>query len=213
MTKLIHPPLKGPEETILMIAEEVFAQYSFAGATVRMIANKSRVNSSMISYYFGSKEALYINIFDLRLGEITEEISWFEKLDLDPAQKLVAYLTAYIDRVISNRNFHRLLGNELVCEQHSSVTLIIFETRKRIHDFLLEIIGSGIAKGYFKKIDEEVLVLNILALVWSVFIDHVTTRIHLQRSPDENLTRRITDYIMTMVTITEQNKSKTKSHV
>lgn len=205
--------LQSRKETILMIAEEVFAQYSFAGATIRLITKRLGVNSAMISYYFGSKEALYLDIFKLRLKEFTEEISRFEELDLNPAEKLSAYLAAYIKRVSSNHNFHRLLSNELVAVQHPSIIVQVSEARKRIYNFLLKTIVSGINKGCFKKIDEEVFVLNILALVRSAFTDDLTTQIHLNKPPQEDFSRRIVDYIMAMLTLQDHNQFVRKSHV
>jgi TetR/AcrR family transcriptional regulator len=200
MTNATNYGLHDRKETILMIAEEVFAQYSFAGASIRFIGERSGVNSAMISYYFGSKEALYLDIFKLRLEEIVEEIDQFERLDLDPEEKLNAYIAAYIKRVASNQSFHRLLCNELIAEQHPLIIAQLSEVRNRVFNFLLKIIGSGISKGYFKKIDEEVFVLNILALVRSVFTDYLTLRIHLNKTPQDDFARRIVNYVMSMLT-------------
>jgi AcrR family transcriptional regulator len=213
MTTPIHYSLKHRKETILVTAEEVFAQYSFAGATIRLITKKSGINSSMIGYYFGSKEALYLSIFELRLEKVVEEIDQFETLDLNPAEKLKAYITAYTDRVAANPHFYRLLCNELIIVQHPSVIAQVTATRKRIHDFLLNIIARGIAQGYFKKIDEELVVLNILALVRSVFTDYLITCCHLNKPPQEDFTRRIVDYIMTILTPHNLHPFKRKSHV
>jgi AcrR family transcriptional regulator len=58
MTKPINYSLQDRKETILMIAEEVFAEYSFARASIRLITKRSGVSLAMISYYFGSKDAL-----------------------------------------------------------------------------------------------------------------------------------------------------------
>jgi AcrR family transcriptional regulator len=166
----------------------------------------------MISYYFGSKAGLYLNIFKLRLEEMTEEISRFEEVDLDPAQKLKAYLAAYIERIASNQRFYRLLCNELVTVQHPSIIARVSEARKRIYNFLLKIIGSGIIKGCFKKIDKEVFVLNIIALVRSVFTDRLTTPAHLNKPSQEDFARRIADYIMSLLTLQDHNQFERKSH-
>jgi AcrR family transcriptional regulator len=213
MTNATNYGLHDRKETILMIAEEVFAQYSFAGASIRLIGERSGVNSAMISYYFGSKEALYLDIFKLRLEEIAEEINHFEQLDLDPAEKLKAYIAAYIKRVACDQSFHRLLCNELIAEQHPLIIAQLSDVRNRVFNFLLKIIGSGISKGYFKKIDQEVFVLNILALVRSVFTDYLTLRVHLNEAPHEDFARRIVDYVMSMLTPEEHNQFETKNHV
>jgi TetR/AcrR family transcriptional regulator len=213
MTKLINHNLQHRKETILMIAEEVFAQYGFEGATIRLITERSGVNSAMISYYFGSKEALYLDIFKLRLKEVAEEITMYELLDIDPSKKIKAYLTAYIGRVATNQNFNRLLCNELVSVHHPSIITQVSEVRNRLYRFLLKTITDGIAGGFFKTIDKEIFVLNILALVRSVFTDHLTTRIHLNELPQQDFARRIVDYLMSALILEDNNQFETKSHV
>jgi TetR/AcrR family transcriptional regulator len=213
MTKTINNSLEDRKKAILTIAEEVFAEYSFAGATIRLITKRSGISSAMISYYFGSKEALYFDIFKLRLGEMSDEISRFEKLELDPSEKLEAYLAAHIKRVAANQNFHRLLCNELVAVQHPDIIAQVSDARKLIYNFLLKTIGNGISKGCFKRIDEQIFVLDILALIRSVFTDHLNTGIHLCKSPQEDLTRRIVAYLMSALTIGDQNQIKTKNYV
>jgi len=213
MTKPANNHLHNRKKEILLIAEEVFAQYSFAGATIRLITKRSGVNSAMISYYFGSKEALYFNIFMLRLEEITEEISRFEQLDLNSAEKLKTYLTAYVKRIASNQSFHRLLCNELVSMQHSSIIAQVSETRNRIYNFLLKVITGGIAEGYFKKVDEEVCALNILALVRLMVTDHLTSNIQLNKRPQQDFSCRVVNHIMSMITPEDHHQFEIKNHV
>jgi TetR/AcrR family transcriptional regulator len=212
MTNSLNIDPQPRKETILTIAEQVFAAYSFSGAGIRLITKKAGANSGMISYYFGSKEGLYCDIFKLRLDEVSEEISRFESIDVDPAEKLKAYLTAHISRVATNQNFHRLLSNELVALQHPAIIVQVSAARKRIYHFLVKTIENGITKGYFKKIDEEIFVLNILALIRSVFTDHLNAGTDLCKSPQENVTLRIVGYIMSTLTI-ENYQIETKSHV
>jgi len=48
------------KERILAVAEEVFADYGFKGATIRDICKKAEVNIAAVNYHFGDKERLYI---------------------------------------------------------------------------------------------------------------------------------------------------------
>lgn len=213
MTKLAQDHVKERKEKIRIIAEEVFAQYTFPGATIRLITQRSGINASMISYYFGSKEALYLYIFQKRMEEISAAINRFEKLDLDPPGKLMAYVKAYTGRVMHNRNFYRLLCNELVSVQHPAVILIVSEARQQVHDFLLKTITQGISQGYLKQTDEAVLVLNILALVWSAFVDDMSVHIHLPGQSRKALRQRILQYITTMLNPEDHHSLKNTSHV
>ncbi len=47
-------------EDILKAALELFAMRGYAETTVQDIVKKAKINLSMVSYYFGGKEALYI---------------------------------------------------------------------------------------------------------------------------------------------------------
>jgi AcrR family transcriptional regulator len=78
MTKPINHSLQHRKETILMIAEEVFAQYSFAGATIRLITERSGVNSAMISYYFGSKKRFIWIFLSYGWGKLLKRSAMFE---------------------------------------------------------------------------------------------------------------------------------------
>ncbi|MGL1893971.1 MAG: TetR family transcriptional regulator [Spirochaetaceae bacterium] len=49
---------------LLLASKSLFANKGFAQTSIRDISDKSKVNSSMISYYFGSKNGLLVGIFD-----------------------------------------------------------------------------------------------------------------------------------------------------
>ena len=191
--------VQDSKQTLLKGAEELFAKHGFDGTSIRLIAKELGVNSGMISYYFGSKEALYLQIFRNRLLEIADEISRFDQLDLDPGKKLEAYLLVYIKRISSNQSFHRLLYNQLATRRHPAVISMVSEARVQIYHFLLKIVKSGIHTGHFKAIDEEIFSLNILSFIPSVFTGNLATLIHLNEPIREDIAGRMIDYIMLTV--------------
>lgn len=56
--------LDGTKLQILKAASEVFAERGFRDGTIRDIAHRADVNSAAISYHFGSKEQLYVFVFN-----------------------------------------------------------------------------------------------------------------------------------------------------
>ncbi|MBS7565478.1 TetR/AcrR family transcriptional regulator [Mucilaginibacter sp. Bleaf8] len=187
------------KQLLLKGAEELFARHGFDGTSIRLIAKELNINSGMISYYFGSKEALYLEIFKNRLIEITAEINGFDQLDLDAEQKLRGYLQLYINRISSNKNFHRLLYNQLATRRHPAVIAMVTEARVQIYQFLLKIIQSGIDTRHFKAIDAEILALNILSFIPSVFTGNLSSLMHLNGPVRDDLTSRMIDHILLMV--------------
>jgi AcrR family transcriptional regulator len=55
------------KDHILDVAERVFAEQGYDGASTRMISGEAGVNMAMLNYYFGSKEGVFLAIFDRRI--------------------------------------------------------------------------------------------------------------------------------------------------
>ena len=60
-------------EAILVAAEKLFADMGYAGTTLREIADGSRVTQALINYYFGSKFALFEEVYLRRAVEVARE--------------------------------------------------------------------------------------------------------------------------------------------
>jgi len=58
---------------ILDAAEKAFADFGFAGASLRHIVGEAAVNLPAVYYYFGSKEGLLEAVFKRRFGPLRQE--------------------------------------------------------------------------------------------------------------------------------------------
>lgn len=58
---------------ILKVAERLFSEHGFDGVSMRALVARSSVNLSSVNYYFGSKEALFEEVFACRARVITEK--------------------------------------------------------------------------------------------------------------------------------------------
>ena len=83
---------KPAEEQILRAARELFAERGFRDTTVREIAKRAGVNGAAINYYFDSKEALYVAVFEEAyerfrqpftemLGGVRDQATWRAALE------------------------------------------------------------------------------------------------------------------------------------
>src|SRR5687768_7667983 len=61
------------KDRILGAAEELFAQYGFAGTSLRQVTSRADVNIAAVNYHFGSKENLVNEVFRRRMDEMTEQ--------------------------------------------------------------------------------------------------------------------------------------------
>jgi AcrR family transcriptional regulator len=57
----------------LNAAEEVFGQHGYEGTTIRAIAKRARVNLGTLQHYWGSKRALFRDLFERRFGPLHAE--------------------------------------------------------------------------------------------------------------------------------------------
>ena len=60
-------------EAILTTAEKMFADLGYAGTTLREIADGAHVTQALINYYFGSKFALFEEVYLRRAVEVSRE--------------------------------------------------------------------------------------------------------------------------------------------
>lgn len=59
------------KDRILGAAEELFAQYGFAGTSLRQVTTRADVNIAAVNYHFGSKENLVNEVFRRRMDDMT----------------------------------------------------------------------------------------------------------------------------------------------
>lgn len=71
--------MASKRDEILTAAQELFAEYGYAGTTMRMIAEKAGVAFGLVSHYFGNKENLFLvaghEMIDAMLVAIREDIA------------------------------------------------------------------------------------------------------------------------------------------
>lgn len=90
------------KERILGAAEELFAQYGFAGTSLRQVTSRADVNIAAVNYHFGSKENLVNQVFKRRLDELSEHrLSALDAaVERDP-RSLEGILAAFIEPALA----------------------------------------------------------------------------------------------------------------
>ncbi|MGN7934367.1 MULTISPECIES: TetR/AcrR family transcriptional regulator [Pseudomonas] len=61
------------KELILNEAEKVFAMHGFLGATLKQIAQNSNVTQALITYYYGTKQNLFMEVYRRGLSDIDKK--------------------------------------------------------------------------------------------------------------------------------------------
>jgi AcrR family transcriptional regulator len=99
MTASVHFSTK---ERILGAAEDLFAQFGFAGTSLRQVTSHAEVNIAAVNYHFGSKENLVAEVFRRRLDELSEKrLSALRDALQDHPGKLEPLLAAFIEPALA----------------------------------------------------------------------------------------------------------------
>lgn len=160
MKEIIEKPDK--KDHILDVAERLFSEMGFEGASTRHISKEAAVNMAMLNYYFGSKDGLYRAVLERRLGNFRQTLSSLFHENISSWEKVDHCVELYVDRVIGNNKFHRLIHREISLQQRSESSSFISETLLRNILEVKRILQEGIENGSFRQVDVEMTVASIL---------------------------------------------------
>jgi AcrR family transcriptional regulator len=85
------------KDRILGAAEELFAQFGFAGTSLRQVTSRADVNIAAVNYHFGSKENLVNEVFRRRMDEMSaQRLSQLRTAVAQSPCELEAVLAAFV---------------------------------------------------------------------------------------------------------------------
>jgi AcrR family transcriptional regulator len=191
---------------ILDVAERLFAEQGFEGASVRDIAKDADVNVAMISYYFGSKEKLLEAVFIRRASEIKLQIENMLQNDaLSPMDKINELVETYIERMVNRQNFHKLMVREQMLMKDNPICYQIIEIKKRNQELIRSLIKDGQDKGIFKNdIDIPLMMVTMIGTANQLITtQHIYRELNnLQDMPEDifqhNLKNKLSQHLKTI---------------
>jgi AcrR family transcriptional regulator len=137
---------------IMETAETLFAEKGFNGTSIRDIAEKAHVNLAMISYYFGSKDKLLETLFSYRGEHLKLKLeSIIENKQMSSFDKMNTLIEHYIDKVMQQQCFSRIMAREQVLNHTGITAELIFQMKKRNQELISRLIHEGQKKGEFRK--------------------------------------------------------------
>ena len=144
-------------------AEMLFAEKGFNGTSVRDIAEKAGVNLAMISYYFGSKDKLFEALFLYRADASKVKIETIiGRTELSAMERVYLLIDSYIEKIMGQQCFHRVLAREQVLNNVITSKLIL-DMKKTNQELIKKIIHEGQRKGEFRKhIDIPMMMITMI---------------------------------------------------
>jgi AcrR family transcriptional regulator len=151
------------KDHILDVAERMFSEMGFDGASTRLISGEANVNMAMLNYYFGSKEGLFLAVFDRK---ITSFQNLLQNIGNDGSMsswdKMEKYVELYSERVVSNNCFQKLLYQEMGMNRRTELSDNIRDILMKNVSEVDKILKEGVENGEFKKdTDIEMVIATI----------------------------------------------------
>jgi AcrR family transcriptional regulator len=151
---------------ILHAARNEFMRHGFSGARVERISRTAKSSDRMIYYYFGSKEALYIEVLEAVYAAMADAEAGLA-LDLaDPQAALCRVIEFTWNYYLAHPEFVALLANEnLQRGRHITKSVKVKQLSRPALEILDRILREGTRQGVFRPgIDVKKLYLTIAAL-------------------------------------------------
>lgn len=149
-----HPPAHDPDPVkadILQAAITEFGEKGLAGARVDDIAAATRTSKRMIYYYFGSKDALYLNALEASYRRVRQTEIGGNLDAMPPVEALRCLVAVTFDHHLNNESYIRMVMAENInrgrCLAQSPH---IRELNRPAIDLVRRIYERGVRDGVFR---------------------------------------------------------------
>lgn len=154
---------ENAELEILNAAKDVFQEKGMAGSRMQEIADKARINKSMLHYYYRSKQLLFEAVFKSAFKLLAPQLNKILNDDSELFDKIRNFTNNYISFVI----VHPYLPNFVIQELNKNPDFLEkLRTEKdfpNIEKFKIQV-ENAITLGIIKPIGSEQLFINIISL-------------------------------------------------
>jgi len=165
---------RNTKEKLVQVAERLFAEKGFDGASVRDICAGAGANLGAVTYHFGGKEALFAEVLDRRIQPMLQTGMEIVQSAMEPEQKLRALLEAYAMHVLHRDPALRAFFAEVIQggRRLPQKAMEALHWRNRVFG---EIVNEGVVKGAFRECDVE----NAAWIFFGMIAAFILTEPHL----------------------------------
>ncbi|ASU32195.1 TetR/AcrR family transcriptional regulator [Mucilaginibacter xinganensis] len=151
------------KDHILDVAEKVFSEHGFDGASTRLISGEANVNMAMLNYYFGSKEGLFIAVVERKITSFQDILQNIGNAsDMSPWDKIERYIEIYGEKVVNNNCFQKLLYREMGINRRTDLSDKLRSILMVNVGELTKILDEGVRQGDFNADVDAAMVIATL---------------------------------------------------
>ncbi|MFA5120951.1 TetR/AcrR family transcriptional regulator [Zavarzinia sp.] len=163
---------KGVADALRQIALDLFASQNYSTVTIKDISSSTGVNPSLIYYYFGSKEALFLNAVNDAVEKAFAQFELVSRRGDSPEDVISAWIEVHIVQFIMLQKLAKI-SLDYACtssrKPHVDKAIRKFYDKEAV--VLSRAIRQGISRGIFRETDPMEMATFI-----STFLDGVLFR-------------------------------------
>jgi AcrR family transcriptional regulator len=102
---------------VLAAARGLFAERGFEGASVRAITDTAGANLGAVTYHFGSKESLYVEVLRTAISPLRDRVYEAVVRERTPIDRVAAIMRAFFEHFRDNPDVPRLMLQRIAAGQ------------------------------------------------------------------------------------------------
>lgn len=186
--------------SLIKTATKLFSEKEYENVSIREIASKAKLNSSMISYYFKNKEGLYKAIIENQGKEITKIIRSDKFNNFKPQKKLLS-LMKDLDSIYDEDITLIALRTIMKKKEKEMQKILMDNFLKEVSTEITNIINNcEISKNFKNKISKRQLILFVFLTnkIWLMYAEILLKIMPEIKSKDE-LKKEVDEMIQTII--------------
>lgn len=201
---------KNARSALLAAARGLFARRGLSGTSIRDIAQAAKLNSSLISYYFESKEGLYrACIEEIAANSLAMTQRVLKPADSEPEYRL--RLQMFLDEIFTLFLEDRDTGLILVREYdrlHSPAEQVFRDSLIQVMNALVQFFKHAQEKGIVDKDKDPLTLASLLfgCVISQMRMDHIQEKAFKKSLLDPQEKRKVENHIVDLFLIPPKNK-------
>ncbi len=151
---------------ILIEAVRLFADQGYGSTSVREVVEAARVTKPTLYYHFGSKEALFLEAVRSRTDALRSLVEDSVAHGPDTAERLRAFITAYLAFAAENGAGMRLLMTVHYRPDEGQPEVDLLSVHRRNGELLAAVLAEGVRTGRLRAdLDVQETVMALVGMV------------------------------------------------
>lgn len=164
---------RDQRKKIQLAAAKLFVQKGFHATSIRQVGKAAGVNSSMISYYFKSKELLLLSIFEPSIHDLETIKSHLAGSSATELLQLFYLIDFYTERVMTDDTGIYLMLQEQSLRSIEGSANLLDQIKNQQFALFQDIVDTGIQKGVFMPdVNTKMIFYTLIGTIRYLIIEH-----------------------------------------